>query len=333
MLKVFTLLILFMSVPVLSVPKPVQSKVALKKKITKYNRKLKVIARELKSVEKRLEKVNKNYLIVSKNKQKIEDNIDSMQSILNNEKESSEKTFRKLKKRLLHVAMLRLGESDASPEKIVVNKLIYKSLKKEMKQYKLYKRRLASIDKRLKLLASELKDQRQKESELLDVVSNLEQKKKLQAHTFVTSQKNRDNLTLALKRKSRKKKKSKNLKKIIASIGLFTAPIEDKSSMDYRKKGVTFYFRKSQAVLATRKGKIIHSGSLSAYGNVMIIDHGSETRSVLLGDFSPKVKKGSFVKEGATLGYAKLASGREGKVYFEVRNRKKAQETIELLRN
>ena len=332
MLKVLVLLLTLLPLSVFSAPRPVQSKVVLKNKIKFYNKKLKLITSELKSVERRLEKVNKKYLLISKNKQTVEDNIESMHMLLNDEKKKLKSTFTKLKKRMLHVAMLRLGDTEDAPEKIVVNKLIYKSLENEMRSYKSFKRRLLSMDKRLNSLASKLKEQRQREAELLDVVTNLEQKKKKQALSYVESQKTRDTLRSTLKKKSRKKK-TKNIKKIIASIGLFSSPIEQRSSMDYRKKGVTFYFRKSQAVLATRKGKIIHSGSLSAYGNVMIIDHGSETRSVLLGDFSPKVKKGSFVEEGATLGYAKLASGREGKVYFEVRSRKKAQETIELLKN
>jgi septal ring factor EnvC (AmiA/AmiB activator) len=331
-LKVFILLLTLLPLSVYSAQRPVESKTVLKNKINIYNKKLRVITRELKSVEKRLEKVNKKYLRVSKNKQTVEDNIESMQMILSDEKEKLETTFVKLKKRMLHVAMLRLGNTQDAPEKIVVNKLIYKSLQNEMRAYKTFKRRLLSMDKRLDSLAKELQGQRERESELLDVVANLEQKKKLEALSFVKNQKTRDKLKSTLKQKSRKKK-TKNIKSIIASIGLFTPPIEQRSSMDYKKKGVTFYFRKSQAVRATRKGKVIHSGSLSAYGNVVIIDHGAKTRSVLLGDFTPKVKKGSIVNEGATLGYAKLASGREGKLYFEVRRSKKAQDTINLLKN
>ena len=91
-------------------------------------------------------------------------------------------------------------------------------------------------------------------------------------------------------------------------------------------------FRKSQPVYTTKPGKVIYSGTLSTFGNVVVIDHGKEMRSVILGDFKVDVKKGAKVQIGQVLGYARLRSGEEGKVYFEVRKKNKVYKTINLIK-
>ena len=62
----------------------------------------------------------------------------------------------------------------------------------------------------------------------------------------------------------------------------------------------------------------------------MMIDHGNQTRSVLLGHFLPKLKKGQAVRQGQILGYTR---GRElvEKLYFEVRKKNLAQNTVVLM--
>ena len=167
---------------------------------------------------------------------------------------------------------------------------------------------------------------------LLETIANLEETKRLQAQKYIQS---KGNYQKALKKwESHKVKKTKNKKgtKLRNRLGVFSPPLESHASMDFRKKGVTFLFGKKQPVRAARAGKVIHKGELSTFGNVVMIDHGKETISVCLGDFNPKLAKGSFVKEGDILGYTMIKKrGSPGKLYFEVRQKDKAQATIHLL--
>ncbi len=83
--------------------------------------------------------------------------------------------------------------------------------------------------------------------------------------------------------------------------------------------------------MASRAGKVIHSGALSTYGNVLMIDHGKDTISVCLGDFKARVPKGKRVKSGDVIGYTLKPTRKDSKLYFEVRVKDKAQATIHLL--
>ena len=101
--------------------------------------------------------------------------------------------------------------------------------------------------------------------------------------------------------------------------------------MEYGKKGVTYKFNSRQLVKTSRGGKVIHTGSLSTYGNVVMVDHGNEVKSIYLGQFLPSVKKGQSVVPGESLGKTFDVAKNEGKLYFEVRKKNKAQNTILLL--
>ena len=111
----------------------------------------------------------------------------------------------------------------------------------------------------------------------------------------------------------------------------FIPPLNAFSGLESGKKGVTFKFRGTNPVQATADGQIIYAGNLSTFGNVIMIDHGTDTRSVILGPFTPKVAKGTQVKKGDILGYTLEKTGEENKLYFEVRKQNKVQNTILLI--
>ena len=69
----------------------------------------------------------------------------------------------------------------------------------------------------------------------------------------------------------------------------------------------------------------MYQGTLSNFGNVVMIDHGKETRSIILGKFIPKLSKGAVVKAGDVVGYTRDSRNQEEKLYFEVRKRIKCK--------
>ena len=108
----------------------------------------------------------------------------------------------------------------------------------------------------------------------------------------------------------------------------FTSPMKSYEGLHYSDKGITYRFGKKEKVMATKKGKVVHSGSLAPYGNIVMLDHSGGVHSVILGDFLPTVKKGVFVKREDLLGET---AGHPGLVYFEVRKNNNIQNTALLM--
>jgi len=116
--------------------------------------------------------------------------------------------------------------------------------------------------------------------------------------------------------------------------GQFYSPIAIHQNIEYQKKGVTFTFLGKNEIRAPKSGKIVYTGALANYGNVIMIDHGKEMRSVLLGQFDYVAKNGDMVKDGELIGYTKARASNgigDGKIYYEVRKNNLAQNTYLLL--
>jgi septal ring factor EnvC (AmiA/AmiB activator) len=105
-------------------------------------------------------------------------------------------------------------------------------------------------------------------------------------------------------------------------------PVDDYVSFTASPKGVTFRFQAVQPVKAAASGKIVYAGDLASYGQVVLVDHGNDLRTVLLGRMSLKVKKDDPVKEGDVLAYTEKDSTEAQNLYFEVRKKNTAQNTI-----
>jgi septal ring factor EnvC (AmiA/AmiB activator) len=75
-------------------------------------------------------------------------------------------------------------------------------------------------------------------------------------------------------------------------------------------------------------GKVVFAGDLASYGQVVLIDHGSDLRTVLLGKMNIKVKKNDTVKDGDILAYTQSDLKESQNLYFEVRKKNTAQNTI-----
>src|SRR5690606_11959252 len=78
----------------------------------------------------------------------------------------------------------------------------------------------------------------------------------------------------------------------------FGRPVDDYLSFTPSPKGVTFKYQATQPVKAVGSGKIVFAGDLSSYGQVVLIDHGEEIRTVLLGKMNIRVKKNDLVNDG-----------------------------------
>ena len=222
-------------------------------------------------------------------------------------------------------------EGETGPESLLTKKILIGSLKKRLKEYNLQIKETQEQQEKLNRVESQFKLHESKEQMLLQTIANLEESKRLQAQSYMESKKRYQGFLSSWQNIKVKRTNKKSGNSLREKLGTFFPPLEKHTRLDFRKKGVTFLFDERQPVKAGRGGKVIHKGSLSTYGNVIMIDHGNETISVCLGDFLPKVEKGMSVKAGDVLGYTKKTRGKQGKLYFEVREKDKAQPTIHLL--
>lgn len=86
-------------------------------------------------------------------------------------------------------------------------------------------------------------------------------------------------------------------------------------------------------VRAVYAGKTIYAQWLAEYGNLVILDHGDGMLTLYAWLQAVSVKPGDTVSAGAEIGSAGFGPGRdEAGVYFEVRDRQKAQDPIAWLR-
>ncbi len=108
-------------------------------------------------------------------------------------------------------------------------------------------------------------------------------------------------------------------------------PLESFVNYKSGDKGVTFKYESRAPIKASAGGKVVYAGELASYGKVVMIDHGQEIRSVILGDIQIKASKGDQVKQGQILGYTLAEPGLKKSLYYEVRKKNVAQNTIALL--
>ncbi|MBF0313018.1 MAG: peptidoglycan DD-metalloendopeptidase family protein [Oligoflexia bacterium] len=104
----------------------------------------------------------------------------------------------------------------------------------------------------------------------------------------------------------------------------FSPPIAVQDALQVRmeKKGFVFEIAHNHAipVAAIGDGKVVYVGALSTYGNIVIVDHGADLRSITLGNFRPMVSKDDRIHKGSALGKTIISeSGSKGQVYLEIR--------------
>ena len=189
------------------------------------------------------------------------------------------------------------------------------------------------LNSRLKLTKEQFDFHNKDERKILENLNLLEEQKKLTARKFVKNLENRDKLNQKYSKLKNDYLKASKLYRKRQKISIeFSSPLDKFESFDFGNKGINYKFKKKSKILATYGGKVVYSGELASYGNIVMIDHGRGTRSIILGDFNPHVKKGRVVEQGDILGRtAKMQKRDLGNVYFEVREDNNIQNTILLM--
>lgn len=208
-------------------------------------------------------------------------------------------------------------------------------LKKAQTKLKSNEEELISFENKVKDFDLKLADLRKNEEELAHVIKELETRKKVAMDKYMdkvqekkVAEKNVVRAKVATRLEKVREKLSDAPRVEMRPDRFFARPVEDFVSYTASPKGVTFRYKSVQPVKAVGEGKVVFAGDLASYGQVVLIDHGSDLRTVLLGKMNIKVKKNDTVKDGDVLAYTHNDLKEAQNLYFEVRKKNTAQNTI-----
>ncbi len=173
------------------------------------------------------------------------------------------------------------------------------------------------------------------EEELAQVIKELEGRKKVAMELYMAKVKSKKVVetkvqTQKLEKKIAEVKKTFSQAPVVEKRPdrIFKKPVDDFKTYTASAKGVTFKYQSVQPVKAVGGGKVVFAGDLASYGQVVLIDHGNDLRTVLLGKMDIKVKKNDTVNDGDVLAYTQNDTKEDQNLYFEVRKKNTAQNTI-----
>lgn len=302
----------------------------LEKKINLQAKSISDVVGHIKSLESGLENQNSKIINIIK----LKKNIETQLSIIVKNQSQYEieiQSNKVLLKKSLIGYVLNSFEKGESAVQILSENILIKNIKKKIKRLNHFSKKVAINVVKTKTLNKRYRLFLENERDLASLSKTLEMKKKHYAEIFLTQNKQINKLKSKLKKIKRKKIKkiSKTYNKIKG--GLFISPIPHHLDIEYARKGVTFKFNRQMPVFSTKAGKVVHVGKLSQFGNVIMIDHGHDLRSIILGEFTPKVKKGKRMKQGDVIGYTIRSKSKKlsmNKIYFEIRKKNKVRNTI-----
>jgi len=113
-------------------------------------------------------------------------------------------------------------------------------------------------------------------------------------------------------------------------VSQFGRSFDPESELYVFKKGVKIETKKRTSVKSVFSGKVVFSGQLKGYGNVVIMDHGSNYYSLLGNLTQSLVREGQWVLKDEAIGQLNDASA---PLYFEIRDRNVAVNPLQWFAN
>jgi septal ring factor EnvC (AmiA/AmiB activator) len=344
----------------------------MKRKIQDQNKLISEMNKEMYQVDISLGMQNKKYLKLADERAKIEDLLSRAKKNADLDSEGLKKSYNETKTILMGVLLNKLEKSEG-PSDLLSRKILIENLQRRLVDLEGLMKSNKAVQEDVDKIYSRLEESMKTEKALVSLMNELEQKKKnlranIEAETQKKSQaqnqfdetKNKAAMDREAERREKLREKLQPVQiteeikvpsqpvsqttqqqgatvasaDALATLPQYRAPVQVYQGMDYNKKGVTFNFQGKNEVIAPRGGKVVYTGSLASYGNVLMIDHGNDTRTVLLGQFDYTVKNGDSIQASQIVGYTNPRSTNglgDGKIYFEVRKNNLAQNTYLLL--
>jgi len=284
------------------------------------------IKAEINTLEKNLGGKNKSYLKFLRLSREIGDQVSKLKNSLET---NEEELIIKLKdiKYLLKVYLVNRLDASEEIEELYYRRIFGKAIGDQVVDMGILIEENKSLQKDLVVLTEDLKEYKNVANGIYSLLADMELKKKELVSIYGSALK---------KRKSHEKKLRffrKELRKMrknaIANNGVLTfgSPLKTYQNLKYGKKGVTFQFKKESPLFSGLEGRVAYVGDLASFGKVIMLDHGNDIRSVMLGNILTSLKKGQQVKTGQLIGHVR-PEGIQSSLIFEIRKKNVAQETI-----
>lgn len=282
--------------------------------MAKYNHSMTEVKAALKDIDFKITQKNTNYLLNLKKEELIQNKLSSI-----NEKLLDQKSEIKLKIKKLTISYQNFLLSKFSPESVdslLKKKLLNKQVEVEGRKLEGLLEKSILLQKEINELEVQVSSVISEKNELYSILKNLENERNTYERKFGEDYK----ISKELQEKVVEYKTKKILGKLNDLELAFSKPLKNYSSIVKSGKGIIFKTEKTSEVISAESGKVVYSGDLSNYGHVIMIDHGKDIRSVILGALNLKVKRGDFVNKGEVIGYT---SNQNQDVYFELRKKEK----------
>lgn len=326
----------------------------MKRKFQDQTKDIQRLTKEVNNVEVTLGINNKKYIKLAEDRAKIEESLASARRNADFDSETLKKSYAQTKSLLMGVLLNKLENTERSSD-MLARKIMIEGLQKRLVDLDGMMKSNKDLQENVDSLYAKLQESMDTEKELLSVMGELEERKRNLRESLTSQAKSSEDARLRLdeeknklamnqkavqREKAREKLAPVQITEEIKipsqplSDDLFRAPIASFQNIEYQKKGVTYNFHGKNDLRAPKGGKVVYTGTLANYGNVLMIDHGNDTRTVLLGQFDYAVKNGDAVKEFQVVGHTNPRSNNglgEGRIYFEVRKNNLAQNTYLLL--
>lgn len=331
MIKALIFLSLFSSSFAISATAPKTDIQKLTDSVQKQNNEIYKISAHINSLESELGQKNNSYIEQLKRTTKLEEKLNFLKDNLNAEEKkviNEEKSIKKLAGKLL---LEKIDEDD--DQALIRQKLYSEELSKKEKNLITLRETIKILKDDVSLYMERLAEFKKTEEDLYSVIKTLENEKKDLSVRYVQKieeknliEKKLDGAVASFKASNMLlSKKSENFNFNLS------LPLQSFTGHKISEKGINFKYKENTALNATASGTIAFASDLATYGKVIIIDHGNNLRSVLLGDFSLKIKKGDLVSEGDILGYANGDGVTNKNLYYELRKQNKAQKSFKVV--
>ena len=303
---------------------------SLNSHIRKNKKSIAQISKKIESLESNLGNSNKKYLSVLQRKNKIESTIYKVKEMIFKNTKTINNQLKE-SKALIRATLANSLGGDQSAQDLYSQKVLVNAAQSKIKNLNRKLIQVNKMKKEMMGLEARYEEYRSVEVSLLSLMTEMESEKKNYAQEYLNLKKKETTLLKQASQIKVSRVRTKKGRALRDKLGTFDTPLRNFKKFEYRKKGVTFHFEGKDFLRIGRNGRVAHTGRLSTYGNVVVVDHGQETRSVFLGEFNPRVKKNQMLQAGEIIGETKVNSEKVGKVYFEIRKKNKAQNTIHLL--
>ena len=307
----------------------------LKDKISRQSAEVSKIGAQIKSLEKKLGKTNETYMDKTRLLKSLDQKIVQLRNDLSASALDISTSFKSSKKILNHYLLNTVDEYNS--DELLKRKIYLKILQSKLSKLKQSQSKSQELLVAINEYEEKLKNVRVNEETLYQLIVDLENKKKNLGQSYITKLDNKngleEKLELAVARIRVKKKTIKKVSRSNVKIKMkFSNPISSYISRKGSSKGVTYKYNKVTPIKSSKSGQVVYSGELASYGKVIMIDHGKDVRSVILGDINIKVKKGDLIDKSGVIGYANVDPGLTKSLYYEIRKKNKAQNTLKLLK-